>query len=840
MLTLTWEARAQEPPATEQPLAPEAADAAPPPPAAELADAGPPDAEPPPAADGGIASEAESDAAPTPPPEATVLPPEEATPTAGLEEIVVTATRRRTKLQQTPISITAHSGESLRERGVVDLEGVAEATPNMQITTSGNGSGGSSFAQVFIRGVGQPDFIITKDPAVGIYVDGVYLARAPGALLELLDIERIEVLRGPQGTLFGKNTAGGAINVITKQPENAFSGVAELRAGDYGRRDITGAFQAPLVEDRLFLRVAGMALNTDGYYERIQPSNIDERTEDGNNAHVYSGRASLRWAATDDVDVVIAADTTLQRETATDYQAVGIFDSPNISLYNRLVLAPLGQKYDSKWIAPEPWTTYSTSPSYNNTDVWGTSGTITWDIGPVQLKSITAYRALRVATKTDADGTPFDIVASDGILVEQNQISQELQVSGRAWDSRINWLLGLWYFQEHAKDTQSSRQLVGLFEALEDADPRSIDPPGMTGVCPPDGNGPPQCLGGMGNMANLRFDQTRLGKRDLKGRSYAAFGHGSARLIDGLTLTAGARISREEKEFTYYETRPLQDDLVSFDNVRSTPSWNVFTPKVGLEYQFTQDLMAYTSWSLGFKAGGVNGRPARSDLFTSFDPEWLSTWEVGAKTDWFDKRLRVNVAGFYSRYTDIQITRNTVDSNGAFIRVEQNAGDARIFGFETELSAAPTRDFQLGGGVGYTNFHFTSLLPQMAAPGTPLLTLENKLPFTPVFLGTGSASYRVRMGEAGSLTPRVDFSYSSGYFIDIDNTQGVEQEPFAMLHARLTYAPESAKWELFAAVTNITQQAVIASGVASPANGSQIVSYRPPRMFYGGARFIFD
>jgi len=192
-------------------------------------DAGAPDAAapPPPAAEASPESEApQPEAAPAPPEivddsPVPAAPPEQEN--TGVSEIVVTAQRRKTNLQQTPISITAVTAETLRARGAVDLEGVAEATPNMQLTTSGNGSGGSSFAQVFIRGVGQPDFIITKDPAVGIYVDGVYLARAPGALLELLDIERVEVLRGPQGTLFGKNTAGGAISVITKQPEGAWT-----------------------------------------------------------------------------------------------------------------------------------------------------------------------------------------------------------------------------------------------------------------------------------------------------------------------------------------------------------------------------------------------------------------------------------------------------------------------------------------------------------------------------------------------------------------------------------------------------------------------------------------
>jgi iron complex outermembrane receptor protein len=761
-------------------------------------------------------------------------------PEEGVEEIVVTAQRRRTNLQETPISITALSSETLRERGAVDLEGVAEATPNMQLTTSGNGSGGSSFAQVFIRGVGQSDFIITKDPAVGIYVDGVYLARAPGALLELLDIERIEVLRGPQGTLFGKNTAGGAINVVTKQPEGDMNGVAELRLGTYGRRDVSGSFQVPLVEDRLFLRASGMSLSQDGYYERLERGPIDERTANGNSVNVKSGRVSLRWAVNDDLDVVLAADSTLQRETATDYQAVGILNSPNIELYNRLVLAPRGERYDSEWIPRNPWTTHSTSPSYSNTDVWGASGTITWELGDLQLKSITAYRALDVGTKTDADGTPFDIVASDGISVEQNQISEELQLSGRAWDSRIHWLVGLWYFQEHAKDVQSSRQLVGLFEALEAADMATIDPPGMDGVCPPDGSGPMQCLGGMGNMNNVRFDQTRLGRRDLKGRSYAAFGQASARVFEGLSLTAGARISREEKEFTYFETRPLQNDRVSFDNVRANPDWNVFTPKLGLDYQFNPSLMVYASYALGFKAGGVNGRPTRPDLFTAFDEEWLTTYEVGAKTDWFDQRVRLNVALFFSQYEDIQISRNTVDDDGAFIRVEQNAGDADIFGFEAEAAIAPVRGLQLSAGLGYTHFEFTRLAPQMAAPGTALLTLGNKLPFTPELVGTFAGSYRIPLGSAGSVAPRVDLNYSSGYFIDIDNTPGVEQDPFVLLSARIAYMPEEASWELYAAMSNITQEAVIGSGVASPANGSQIVSYRPPRMFYAGMRFNFD
>jgi iron complex outermembrane receptor protein len=236
----------------------------------------------------------------------------------------------------------------------------------------------------------------------------------------------------------------------------------------------------------------------------------------------------------------------------------------------------------------------------------------------------------------------------------------------------------------------------------------------------------------------------------------------------------------------------------------------------------------------------VNGRPTGPDLFTSFGPEWLSAFELGAKSDWFDKRLRVNLALFYSLYRDIQITRNTVDEMGGFIRLEQNAGDAVIAGFELEAAAVPLRGLQISAALGYTHFQFTSLLPQMAAPGTPLITLDNKLPFTPVLTGNLGASYRILLGSAGSLTPRADLMYSSGYYIDIDNTKAVEQGPYGWLNARLAYMPESERFELYAAVTNLTNNAVIGSGVSAPSNGSQIVSYLPPRMIYGGARFTFD
>lgn len=238
-----------------------------------------------------------------------------------LEEIVVTARRREESLQDAPISVTALTGDALRELGVPDLRGIANATPNMEFSYAGNGSGGGNFAQVFLRGVGQPDFIITKDPGVGIYVDGVYLARAPGSVLELLVVERIEVLRGPQGTLFGKNTIGGAVSVITKQPTGELGGVADVTLGSFGRQDASGSVEFPIVEGKLAVRVSAMSRSSDGFDERLAYSEgnggefgADIKNTEAGGVDRQSGRATFVYTPTDTLQLTVQADITNERQ----------------------------------------------------------------------------------------------------------------------------------------------------------------------------------------------------------------------------------------------------------------------------------------------------------------------------------------------------------------------------------------------------------------------------------------------------------------------------------------------------------------------------------------------
>lgn len=757
-----------------------------------------------------------------------------------LEEIITTARRTTENLQDTPVSVTSISAELLHEIGAMDLRNVTNVTPNMEFSYAGNGSGGGNFAQVFIRGVGQPDFIITKDPGVGIYIDGVYLARAPGSVLELLDIERIEVLRGPQGTLFGKNTIGGAVVVSTQRPSDELGGIAQVTLGSYDRQDISGSLNLPLVPGSLALRVSAMSREQDGFYRRLyndeDPSQFGENNAGnaGNDTNRQSGRATLLWTPGEVFEASLSADVTRERQDSVEYQMVGLpgRPSPNIAAYNQFYAIPNGlPTYGEQWITTEPWTTYANWPGYNNSDIWGTSLNLSWNFDAFQIKSITGYRELEVETRGDGDGTPADIVSTGGVDISQHQFSQEIQFLGSAFGDRLDWVAGLWYFDETARDVQRSRQQAGLFEALEAAPLNSLTPTVPITGCPA-----PCLLGGAGNPNNARLDNSRTGSRLMQNTSYAVFLHGVFSLTDRWSVTAGARFSREEKEFDYYEIRPLRN-IVSFDTYNLTPvpvdKWDIFTPKLGIEFKPTDDVMLYVQGSTGFKAGGYNGRPSSATALQSFDEEEIETIEAGMKSEWFGNTLRANAAIFYSEYTDIQITRLSAELGG--VRLEENAGSGESRGAELELTYLPVSDLRLSAAVGYQEFEFTEL-----REGVQLACgMDCVLPFAPELTANLSAAYTVALGSDWDLDLRVDYKYSDQYFIDADNTAAVGQDSYDWIDARIALKPTSGSWELFVSGSNLSDEAVVANGVHSVPNNSQMVTYKPPRQWAAGVRMEF-
>ncbi len=711
-----------------------------------------------------------------------------------IEEIIVTARKREERLQETPISITAFSAADLQRRTIESLSDIGRSTPNMDFSFSTNGSGSGTNAQIYIRGVGQQDFLLTTDPGVGIYVDGVYFARSMGGVLDVLDFERVEVLRGPQGTLFGKNTIGGAINIVTAKPGNDFAGRATVTGGNYSRIDANLSIDIPLVEDKLLAKFAASSRNRDGYGRRL----IDNKKLGDINRD--SSRLVLRWLASDNVDVTLSADYSRVREESVQQALVFVdpTNAPILQLWNALVGFPSGQPITSDLIQADPFDTLQTGRSINNLDQWGLALTIDWDLGTVNIKSITAYRDQEADFARDGDGSPATYVHTFN-QTAQNQFSQELQFSGSSFGERLHWLAGGYLFDEDAVDNTDVDLAGGLFNALEML-------PGPL-ICLGPGGTPP-CAGGAGNPFNQFLDLQFFIFNDISIKSYAGFGQGTFNLTDRLSLTAGLRYTYEKKTYSLTHIRKNAGTFVVPPTVISD-NWNSVSPRFGIEYQASPDLLFYSSAARGFKSGGFNGRPTTQGEVESYDPEFLWSYEVGLKSEWFGRRLRFNTALFYNDYTDIQLSSVRATPEGNLLLVVENAGKAKVKGFEIELLTRPIANLELSGGIGFIDAKFTKL-----APGATITT-DSKFPKTPKWNVNLSLEYRIFVGASGDLSMRWDYAYKARIENDVNNTPAISQKGYSLVNARLTYEHSSEAWQAFFFITNLTDTRYIENGIAA-------------------------
>jgi len=526
----------------------------------------------------------------------------------ALEEIVVTARRREESLQRTPIAVTALSARDIEERSISDVRDVAAYTPNMQFTPGGiTGNGGG---HAFIRGIGQYDFLITTDPGVGVYVDGVYLGRTQGSLMDLVDVDRIEVLRGPQGTLFGKNTIGGAINVISTKPSEELKGRAEFTTGSFERKDGRISIGFPIVGSQLTARIALLSKSRNGYGRTVDFATGRTLHDLGDEDRV-AARGMLQWTPTQSLDVLVTVDGTRVREQKP-VQSMVKFVPPDptdpaslVNLYNFVAVPLFGAPpFDGRYITANPYVSFNTdSPSRNDLDNRGAAATIDWHTGGGTLKSITAYRNLRTYTGTD-DSTPATIIDQTDDL-HQHQFSQEIQFSATSFAGALNWLAGVMYFKEHAENRTVAQQAPLLNPVFQ-----------MLGI------------------------PVELGRNDLHVMdiaNVAGYAQGSYALTDRWSLTVGARYTHEKKEYTPWFRTLAGAVIIPQQEVSKT--WDAVTPRYGLEFQITDDILAYASVARGFRSGGFNGRAANATRLIPFDPEYVSTYELGMKSRWFQERI---------------------------------------------------------------------------------------------------------------------------------------------------------------------------------------------------------
>ncbi|MEM7356144.1 MAG: TonB-dependent receptor, partial [Acidobacteriota bacterium] len=579
----------------------------------------------------------------------------------GDDEIVVTARRVEESLQRIPLSVAAFDAEALEARSLVNLRDVGDFAANVDFSISNGLGGASSEATVYIRGIGQIDTALFADPGVGIYVDGVYLARAGGSVLDLLDLERVEILRGPQGTLFGKNTTGGAISLITRKPgpDNVLD--LELTVGELDRID--GRLIANLqATDKTFLTLAATAANRDGISRSLATGEI---MADDNRDSV---RGALRWLASDSLVVDVSAEVTKEHEKAADQTLLSVESAPLIDFYNQALGDNGFTPISSDFITGDLFSSFATATSRNRGDVSGATATLTWTSDAVDVTSITAYREIEFDVSSDGDGSPVPLAERE-FLQNQHQISQELHVSGAAADDDLRWLVGGLYFRESSEEDSLLVTLGNLFEALERAPGPIYAPPGVPDfLCSP---GPPPpglpCFGGAGNPFNLGFffgsgDFERI---ELETLSWALFGEGTYALSDKLAASVGLRYTFEEKEFDFFRTPGSGAPPVVLSN---EDDWDSLSPRFSLSYQASDNALIYASAARGFKSGGFNGRPQDRLALDPFDPEIVWAYEIGWKTDLADQRVRLNGAAFYNDYTDIQFSASlNIDGQPFFV-----------------------------------------------------------------------------------------------------------------------------------------------------------------------------
>ncbi|MFT6956603.1 MAG: iron complex outermembrane receptor protein [Halieaceae bacterium] len=750
---------------------------------------------------------------------------------AVLEEIVVTAQKREESLQDTPIAITAFTASALEDRGVNNISEIANFTPNLVFDTTSPIGGVSSGAAVFIRGVGNTDFSLTTDPGVGTYVDGVYVSRSVGGVLDVLDVERIEVLRGPQGTLFGRNTIGGAINIISRKPADDFQASIEATVGNDGRANVRASVDIPLSET-LKTAWSVSSKNRDGFVDR--PLAGDELGDEE--------RLSFRGAATytpnDKWDFQASVDYTDIDESAAPSVGVGFtaafpdgtpggagvvgaslvenFSFP-LPTGNRLgplgpgSLSPTGDFFEivgggleifNQFVVDDidADVSFGDQIAFSEVEVFGTTFIANYHGDNFDLKYTGSYRNTESRFANDADNSPFQIteIVNDNYDVEQT--THELQLTGTAAEGNLKYAAGIFFFDEEGTDDVNV--------------PVTIPAPG-TG---PDG--------GAGFEAAIRNDA------EVDNSSEAVYIQATYDLTDAWAVTGGIRYTEDDKAYAYTQNigANLAGDPLLFliDDVAAQlepggPLVPGFIPLVGdgtgsvnetfdeTQYYFGVDTklndntLLYYSFSQGFKSGGFVLRyVAAVPEVLSFDPETLDSHEIGVKWESSDSRYRVNAAFFMSEYEDIQVT--FFDTLGGPLTA--NAGSADINGFEFEVTALVTDNIRFDLGYGYVDAAYNEVNP---VPGlSSAITKDSKLVNTPENTLSLGLEYATAIFTK-DLTFRIDYSYTDELYNDSQNSPFLYQESaiFVDASARLDLTENS---EVVLWVENIGDERVIVSG----------------------------
>ncbi len=713
---------------------------------------------------------------------ATGAAAEEGRSSGRIEEIVVTAQKRETNLQDTPLAVSAFSGADLDTAGALEIEDLTFVVPNLHYGRTQGGPQGPG--GITIRGISSAG----GDRSTAFHVDGVYInAGAAAEVLTFFDVERVEVLRGPQGTLYGRNATGGAVNVISKPPTEEFEAFGDIQLGNFDQIRSRAVLNAPLIGDRAFARLSLVQEDRDGFQRNLT---TDRRSQDADDARDFGARGQMLFRPIEDVSLTVRGTYSHRGGVGVANRIIGDYPSEIFLQPDQPVGLDL---YNDSEASPNP-----TNPRHVRADFignrdetqWNVNAQLSWELPELPLLGATELTAIASYSKRDdervVDSDLADIpLLSVGFDDEVAEIVSEVRLSSVDSD-HLEWVAGVFYLDSEEDLTIGGRSLPF-------------------------------------SLVNPAFEITteQLTQRD--DRSFAVFGQATYTLFDDWRLTGGLRYSYDEKNATFDQPpvfllpgdeMPFIPGTASVDRV----TWDEVTGKVGVDWQLFDDHMLYAAVSRGYKAGVINTAPRldqstglpTGDSLPNADPEIIWSYEAGAKNLFFDNRLQLNLTGFYYDYQDLQVTV-VVENTFA----TQNAAEATVWGFELETMARPVPELLLIANASYLNAEYDQFIGFREEDRfqLPADFSGNQLTRAPRYSVNLAAQYDFDIGKWGVVSPRVQFYASDDVFFRSANDRTDKQDNYTKTDVRLGWQSEGGALSVAGFIDNVNNQDVIQSQI---------------------------
>lgn len=703
----------------------------------------------------------------------------------AIEEVIVTAQKREQSLQDVPIAVTALSGDFLQQTGTVSLSDVANVTPGLNISNTQSES-----ISITMRGIGSNDFGYSSDQSIPVYLDGVYMGSGSAIVGDLMDVAQIEVLKGPQGTLFGRNAVGGAVSVTTSRPSDELEGQVSVGGGNYGLRTVKGMANLPLIDDELYLRVSGSTRNRDGWQKNIATGDRDGFEQDRWNA-----RAKLLWIPTDNLEIEFTSDWQNEQDHAGYYNVRGGFAADALDGLGLLSAATKDAKgtsanngdafFDGVSIAGPDG---SGIDHELNRKVRGNALKVSWDINEdLTFTSISSYREMNSGISEDIDGSEY-LVLNVRSFMDNEEYSQEFRLNGTS--EKLDWFVGL-----SAYRSDVAGQVNDSFGAI------------FTGAA---------------------FDETA--KVKAKTESYALFGDAIYALNDTTNITFGLRASYDAKSQDI--KNPAAFGLIfpgdnQFLDANGNPdpsltssheNWSDISPRLVVDHQLNEDLMVFAGVSQGFKSGGFNSFPTvDTDPLSAtfgfvpngstepFDEEKITNYEAGFKSTLMEGRLRLNGSIYYYDFEDLQF----LVGDGTTI-IAKNAGSATGLGIDIEAMYMITENLSISANLGWLDAEYGDDVVE--TDGNVIVQDGQDLAYAPSLSGNLGIDYLLPLDELGEIRAHLNYAYTGERTHNGASTDSIyEEDASGLLSTRVSWLSSDENWEVAAWGTNLTNEDVIES-----------------------------